>query len=37
MKVKCKSCGRTFEVEEGSLTEEYCQCPFCGEIGKSPR
>ena len=37
MKVKCKICGASFEIEEGSIIEKYVQCPFCGSIGDSPK
>lgn len=40
VKVKCVNgiCGVTFEVEEDKVdkTQEYMQCPFCGEISPSP-
>lgn len=41
VKVRCKNyrqCGAIFEVEEDNVDKKlrHIQCPFCGEIKRSP-
>jgi len=36
IKIKCKECKNTYEVDEEKLVENYIQCPYCSRIAPNP-